>query len=145
MRRPHSRNDPLDDPHQVLFIGEDHTGRFQATETFDEHFGRMIDQDVADRVVVHQRLQRAESENFVEQFPLQAFALRDINHGGVFGNQFCRQNLHFAREFGFGNMCEQRQIERIDHFLVEADFHPLVFQLASVGIRIRVRIGWFEH
>jgi len=60
-----SRDDPVDDQHQMLVILEGHVGRVQLAEFFDVNLVVAVDQDVSDGVVAKERLEWSEAEQLV--------------------------------------------------------------------------------
>ena len=60
------RNDLVDDPEQVPVVAECDAGQFELTFALDVDLPVAVDQDVRDGRVLKQRLQRPETENFVQ-------------------------------------------------------------------------------
>ena len=68
-------HDAVDDAHQVLVVLERRRHRFELAAALDEHLLVGVDQDVADRLVAQQRLERAEAEHLVEHVAENGVAL----------------------------------------------------------------------
>ena len=60
------RNDLIDDPEQVPIVPECDAGQFQLTFALDIDLAASVDKDVRDGRVLEQRLQRSESEYFIQ-------------------------------------------------------------------------------
>ena len=69
------RDDLLDDPQQVLLVLEPHGARLEHSEAFDEDAVVAVDQDIGDRWILEQRLERTKAEEFVEDVADELLAL----------------------------------------------------------------------
>ena len=73
-------DDLLDDPQQVPLVLEARGDLFEQAEALDEDGLVAVDQDVVDRLVLEQRLERAEAEQLVEHVVRQRRALGAVEH-----------------------------------------------------------------
>jgi len=71
----HSRNDSLDDLHEVLVVLEGQARQLQLTGALDVYLVEAVHQDVGNGVILKQRFERTEAEDFVKDFARQALAL----------------------------------------------------------------------
>ena len=69
------RDDLLDDPQQMPLVLEADRRRLEHAVALDEHMVIAVDQDVGDRRILEQRLERPEAEQFVEHVADQLLAL----------------------------------------------------------------------
>src|SRR5207237_933203 len=63
----HPRHDAVDDLQQVLVVAEDDRRRLELAEPFDVDLTRAVDQDVGDVRVAHERLDRPEAVDLVQE------------------------------------------------------------------------------
>ena len=68
----HPGDHPLNDPHQVRFVGKDDVRPLQQSPALHKDFGRAVDEDVVDRRVLHQAFQRSQPEDLVQEAVDQA-------------------------------------------------------------------------
>ena len=69
-------DDALDDLHQVLVVAEDDVGLLDPAVPLDEHLAGLVHQDVGDRRILEQQLERTEAEQLVEHVRRSAFRAR---------------------------------------------------------------------
>ena len=82
----------------------------------DEHVLVGVDQDVADRRVAQQRLERPEAEHVVEQLAEQRFALAEAERRVLFGEQLAEQRADLAlgaRAIGLRQRLEVQAVEQL--------------------------------
>ena len=73
MRRPTVLHDPLDDLHQVPIVAKDDVGLLQPPVPFDIDLVEPIHEDVRNRAVAKQTLERPQAEELVEDVDHQRF------------------------------------------------------------------------
>src|SRR5579883_642963 len=115
----HLRDDLFDDVQQVRVVLEAHRRFREFAVALDEDFVIAIDQDVADTRFLQERLQRAETEHFVENF-LDDLGLFGGGHGDAL---VVEQALDHASDFGaeplFGNRRDALQVEHADELAMD--------------------------
>ncbi len=65
-RRASTKGDLLDDTEQVTLVLELRLHAFERAATFDEHYIVTVDENIGDRIVLEQRLQRAKAKQLVK-------------------------------------------------------------------------------
>ena len=58
-------DDPVDDPHDVVVVLEDHVGQLQLAGALDVDLARAVDHDLGDALVAQERLERPEADDLV--------------------------------------------------------------------------------
>jgi hypothetical protein len=58
-------DDPVDDPHDVVVVLEDHVGQLELAVPLDVDLARAVDHDLGDRLVAEERLERPEADDLV--------------------------------------------------------------------------------
>ena len=75
---PDPGNDPLDDPHQMLVVGKADVGFFEQAGSLNIDVLSSVNEDIRDRRVVQERLERTEPEQLIEDFTNELLA---FSHG----------------------------------------------------------------
>ena len=113
------RNDLFDDVQQVRVVLEADLGLGELAVALDEDFVVAVDQDIADARLFEQRLQRAESEHFVEHL-FDDLGLLGGGHGHAL---FVEQAFDDAADLGanavLGNGGGALQIEDADQLAMD--------------------------
>src|SRR5262249_31049902 len=86
----------LDYHHQVIVIGENDVALLQKAVALQVDFARPVDQDVADRRVVHRAFERAQAERFVHDLIDHALALDFVHRLGRAERELYSQVAHVA-------------------------------------------------
>jgi len=120
-----STHQSLDEVQQMVVAGELHVGLFELAVPLDVYVPRAVDEDVADVLVVHQFLQRAEAVNFVE----------DVLHHRLplirgQGHRFARaemrgQRFQLLAELRFREFARLGQVDGVDHLPMNAGLQLL--------------------
>ena len=84
-----ARDDALDDLHQVRVVFERQPGQFEFAGAFDVDPVEAVDQNVGDGGIFEQRLERAEAEDFVENFARQPLAFGEAERNGFAVDRSC--------------------------------------------------------
>jgi hypothetical protein len=82
----------------------------------DEHIAIRVDQDVVDRRVAQQRLERSEAEDVVEDFGEERLALGETERRRFFREQESQQRADFAlgsRPIGVGERFEIQAVQQL--------------------------------
>ena len=112
------RHDAVDDLHQVVVVAERDAGLFHLAAALDVDVLRAVDQDVADRRVLQQQLERAEAERLVEHLFDQPLALVAVEQR-VFGvAQVFDDEADFAAQHVAFQVAHARQVELVDQLAV---------------------------
>src|SRR5262249_56652724 len=70
------RDDALDDLEEVRAVPEDDVRALEAAPTLDVHVARAIHENVGDRPILHQRLDRSQAERLVRDLDDESIAVR---------------------------------------------------------------------
>ena len=113
------RHDAVDDLQQVVVVAELDVGLLHLAAAFDVDLVRPVDQDIADRRVLEQQLQRAEAERLVEHLVDEALAL-DAVEQRVFGvAQVLDDQADLAAQRVAFQVADARQVELVDQLAVD--------------------------
>ena len=137
------RHDAVDDLQQVVVVAELDVGLFHLAAALDVDLVRPVDQDVADRRVLEQHLQRAEAERLVEHLVDEALALHAVEQR-VFGvAQALDDQANFAAQRVAFQVADARQVELVDQLAVDEPFEFLealvALAVAAAGHASRCR------
>ena len=131
-----ARDDAIDDLHQVRIIFEAQAGRLEFARPFHIDLVVTIHQDVGDGGIFEQGLERAQTEDFIENFPGQALALGEAQRHGLAVHRIPNQQQHFFARGVAGGAPQFLQIETVKDLAVEVGLDLLV--LGSLeGLQIR--------
>ena len=125
----HAGNDAVDDLHQVVVVAEDDGGLLHLPAPLDVDVLRPVDEDVADRRVLQQHLQRSQAERLVEHFADELLALVAIQQRVFAVAEVLDDQADFAAQQSPSNSPTLRQIELVDQLAVD----PLL-ELVEVGL-----------
>ncbi len=129
----HLRNDAVDDLHQVVVVAEDNAGLLHLAAALAVDVLRAVDENVADRRVLQQHLQRPEAEGLVEHFAYQPLALVAVQQR-VFGVAEVLDNqADFAAKRVALQFAHPRQVELVDQLAVDALLELLEVALFRIG------------
>ena len=113
-------DDLLDDPQQMLFVLEPHRARLERAVALDEHLVVAVDQDVGDRGVLEQRLERPEAEQFVEHVADQLLALGMVERMLLLGQLFLDDVADLVLDLLARHGVERGQVDEIEQAAGEA-------------------------
>ena len=116
------RHDAVDDLQQVVVVAELDVALFHLAAAFDVNLLRPVDEDVADRRVLEQHLQRAEAERLVEHFVDEPLALHAVEQRIFRVAQALDDQADFAAERVALQVAHARQVELIDQLAVDEPF-----------------------
>ncbi len=132
----HRRHDLVDDPQQVAFVLEGDVGQLQLAGAFDEDLMRAVDQDIVDRVVLQQRLQRAEAGDLVVELLVQRLPFLAVQHHGHLFQRLAGDRGDLGPQVGFGGLVQRREVQVVQKPLVQLDLdlaQPLLALALLVG------------
>ena len=100
---PDAGDDAVDDLHQVLIVFERQAGDFQLAGALDVDAVEAVDENVGNGGIFEQRFERAEAENFVEDFARQLLALGEAERNGLAVHRTADEDENFlARRISGG-------------------------------------------
>ena len=115
-RRPTRADDAVDDAHQVLVVLERRRQPLEHAAALDVDLLVRVDQDVADRRVAQQRLERPEAEDLVEDVAEDRSRSLMLSGVPLFGDQLEEQRPDFrlgARAVGRRQRLEVQPVEQL--------------------------------
>ena len=130
---PHAADHPLDDLHQVLFVGEDRVGLLQPAAPLHVDLVRPVDQDVGDVGILHVGLQRPQAERLGHQLVDQPLLVDAGEHFAPRAEELLRQVPDVAPQMGFVQRADPRQVERVDQLAVQARLQLLKIAFEGIG------------
>ncbi len=120
----------------VLEVGGD---LLELAAALDEHVLVGVDQDVADRRVAQQRLQRPEPEHVVEQLDEQRLALAEAERRALFGEQLAEQRADLALGARAIRLRQRLEVQPVEQLLVDAGFQLEVLRTRRLRLRAAER------
>ncbi len=133
------RDDLLDDPEQVPLVLEAHRRRLEHAVALDEHAVVAVDQDVGDRRVLEQRLERPEAEQFVEHVVDQLLALGMVERVVLLGQLLEDDVADFVLDLLARHGFERGQVDEVEQALVQLDLEVGVQLVLGEGAGIAGR------
>ena len=107
-------------------------GLFHLAAAFDVDVLRPVDQNIADRRVLEQQLERAQAERFVEHLVDQPLALGAIEQR-VFGvAEMLDDQANLAAQHVAFQLADARQVELVDQLAVNASLQVFEFDAISI-------------
>ena len=129
------RHDAVDDLQQVVVVAELDVGLLQLAAALDVDLVRPVDQDVADRRVLEQHLQRAEAEGLVEHFVDELLALHAVEERVLGVAQVLDDPADVAPEGVRVQVVDPRQVEPLDQLAWICRFSSSKFFVPPPGRR----------
>ena len=115
------RHDLLDDAHQVPLVLEPDRRRLQHAVSLDEHAVVPVDQDVGDRRVLEQGLDRPQAEQFVEHVVDQLLALGMVERVALLVEFLENDVADLFLDLLARHVFERRQVDEAEQALVKLD------------------------
>src|SRR5581483_3758331 len=113
-------NDLVDDAQQVLLVLETNGQRLQHAAALHVDAFMTVDQDIADRRVLEQRLKRAETRHFVEYLGNEFVELLRIKREPLDQHVLRDQLLNVIADLLFGQLFKRRKVDLLDQAPVQA-------------------------
>ena len=135
----HAGNDALDDLHEVLVVFERQASQFQLARALNVNPVIAVDQNVGDGVVFEQRLERAEAENFVEDFARQPLALGKAERNDLAVDRIPDEDKNFFTRCISSAAAQFFQIKTVENLAMQVRLYLLVFA-ALEGLQIGHKI-----
>ncbi|MND78670.1 hypothetical protein D3C80_703870 [compost metagenome] len=117
----HGGDDLVDDPHQVARVLEPHVRQFELPQAFDIDRRMGVDQDVVDRVVGEQGLERPKAQEFVQNIVDQDVGLRRRQQAFFLGQQARDHAVHLIAQLFARRALQGAEVQQIQQLLVDAD------------------------
>ena len=126
----------------MIIIREIDFGLDQLAAAFHIHLMRAIDQNVGNRSIGQQRLERSQAHDFVQDVLHQLFAPRRVQrHPGLLQQPFHQQGQLFAQTLGL-HRAHHIQIDPAQQLAVQAVLEAVVLRVRVGGGRVRpFRLG----
>ena len=131
-----ARDDAVDDLHQVRVVFEAQAGGLEFARPFHIDPVVAVDQDVGDGGIFEQRLERAQAEDLIQNFPGQALALGKAERHGLAVHRVPDQQQHFFAGGVAGGAPQFLQIEAVKDLAVKIGLDLLVLG-SFEGLQIR--------
>jgi len=131
------RNNPLDNPHQVILVSEDHFRTVQLSEPLHIDLVWSVNEDVRNKVVLHQWLKRPQAEHLSMDFLQQTLPCLIADPRSVLATDVSSDLLNFRSQVLGTNVGEHRQVERIHQLFVNAHLELLKAEFLLVDFFAR--------
>jgi len=122
----------------VVVVAELDVGLLQLAAALDVDLVRPVDQDVADRRILEQHLQRSKAERLVEHLVDEALALHAVEQRVLGVAQALHHQADLAAEGVALQIADARQVELIDQLLVD---EALQFLETLVRLPVHARLA----
>ena len=113
-------DDLVDDAQQMRLVLEAHAGRLQNPLPLDIDAFVAVDQDVVDRLILEQGLERAEARHLVENFRDEIVELLGVERQPLDQDILRHELLNVIADFLLGELFQRRQIDLLDQPAVQA-------------------------
>ena len=134
-------DDAVDDAHQVLVVLERRRQPLELALALDVDVLVGVDQDVADRRVAQQRLERPETEDFVDDVGEERLALGHAERHALFGDQLEQQRPDFRFRSRAIRRRQRLEVQPVEQFPVYVRLHVEIPGRGASG-RGRRRAWW---
>ena len=131
---PHLGHDALDDPHQVGVVAEPDGGLLELARSLHVHLLGAVDEDVADRRVAEQRLDRPQAEHLVPDVAQEAVALVLGECDSLLGEDPLGGRHHLLAVLLLGHVVALGEVEDVEEPVVNAGLELLVLAVPR-GLR----------
>ena len=115
------RDDPVDDAQEVRFVLEMDLGLLQLPEALDEAALMRVDENVGDRRVLQQGLERTIARHLGDDLIRENVELLLIERQAFAANVVADIGSHLLRQFVRRHLFQRRQIELVDDALVQLE------------------------
>ena len=142
---PDSPRHALYDFHQVVEIPKFDRRSFQSSTTFHIDALGTVDENVRHRRIVHQWLERTQSQSFIDQFVDQTIAIDLAQQVGMQIAKMCRSAPQLLADQLRIDRAQHRKVHAADQLLVELRLELLESSLAAGLVNERRSVQGFEH
>src|SRR4030095_9959057 len=124
----------------MLVVAEDDIGLLDAAFALDEDLRRLVDQDVGDRRVLEQRLERPEAEELSEDVADQRLALAESERNALVlaVEEILDENADLGLGFRLRGPRQLIEVQPVEELLVNLALERLVGRRACIGDARRV-------
>ena len=142
-RRPTAATILLHDAQQVRLVLERDVRLLQLAVPLDEAVLVTVDQDVVDRGVLEQRLERAKPDHLVDDVVDQRLEFRAIDGKPLLAGLFENEIMHLAAHLVLRQTLERDEVDLLDKHAVQAGARvdDLVGRLGRAGVGLRLRLA----
>ena len=123
----------------MLVIFERQAGQFEFACALDVNPVIAVYQNVGNRMVLEQRLQWAEAENFVKDFAGQALALGEAEGNDLVVDGVANEDEDFFAGTVAGGAAQLFEIETIEDFAMQVGFYLLVLTVLE-GLQVSHKV-----
>jgi hypothetical protein len=134
-------DDAVDDLPQVLVVAELHVRQLDAARALDVDAVGAVDEDVADRLVLQQRLERAEAERLVHHVVHQPLLVVAVEQALLALAQLADDDADLVADGVRRQRHQVLHVQPLDELLVDADLHLLEVRRPLRVLRRRLRRG----
>src|SRR6185437_5481281 len=113
-------NDFIDDTEKVLLVLEAHRQRLEYAGPFDIDAFMPVDQDIVDRRIIEERLERTQTGHLVENFRDEIAEFLGIERKALDQHILRNKLLDVPANFFFGYFIQRREIDFLDQTAVQA-------------------------
>src|SRR5947207_6057340 len=122
----HPRHDAVDDLQQVLVVAEDDRRRLELAEPLDVDLTRGVDQDVGDVRVAHERLDRPEAVDLVQDLLGEPFAVAHAERDRLFLDEHGDRALQLRGGLVHLDARQIGQVHAVEQLAMDAELQVLV-------------------
>jgi hypothetical protein len=135
---PDPGDDAVDDPQQVVVVAEPDRRDLQLATALDIDLERAVDQDVGDRVVLEQRLDRPKPDHLVEHRGAQLVEFGGVQRQPLGAGEVAHQPAHLPPHLRLVELVELGEVDLLDQLAMQ--LQPHVEQIVVVRQRRRRRV-----
>ena len=115
-------NDLVDDAQKMRFVLEAASDRLEDAVALDISAFVTVDQDVVDRGIIEQRLERPEARHLVENFVDEFVEFLRVERKPLDHDVLRHELLDLLPHFLFGKPLQRREVDLLDEPAVQANF-----------------------
>ena len=138
-------DDAVDDAQQVLVVLERRGHPLEDAPSLDEHVLVGVDQDVVDRRVAEQRLERPEAEDVIEDFGEQGFALAQVDRRRLLGEQLAEERANLTLGARAIRLRQRFEVQPVEQLAVHVRAQLEVLRTRALGPRCRGNDRFRSH
>src|SRR5579872_464990 len=138
----HGGDDAVDDAQEVVVVAEADGREFELAVPLDVDLERPVDQDVGDRVVLQQGLDRPQTHHLVEDVGAQFLEFGAVQRQPLLAGEVADQLAHLAAHLLLVELVELREVDLVDQPRVQLEARIQKAVFAEEG-RVLDRLrGW---
>ena len=132
-------DDAVDDAQQVLVVLERRGDAFEHALSLDEDLLVGVDQDVVDRRIAEQRLERPEAEHIVQDLGEQRFAFAQVDRGRLLGQQLTEKSANLTFGARAIRLRQRFQVQPVEQLAVDVATQLQVLRTRALRSRPQER------